>query len=321
MKLGVVMLLSVGMCCSPVAAQQVLLALNPTAPFTAAVISPAARAADPALAELRSVSFYQAVLPHNGDAVCTQAISALHAHYVLQGSSYAFDRRQFSAAAMRASFSQENMSKMAHNFVPGQPLPDAPSYVPLTMKQEFEAFLRKSHSANLGVGILSDALISQATGAYPTLGGGWAGFGQRVGVSAAGAETAAFFSGFVYPTLFHQDPRYFPSHEDRILNRIAYAASRAFIGRSDNGMSVVNSSVIASQFTEAAIANAYVPYRHHSVGGTAENALIGIAGVAEGNILSEFWPDLKEFVWRRTHSRTLVNALDLGDSTSKKLYQ
>src|SRR5215467_12999754 len=91
-------------------------------------------------------------------AVCT----ALPSTSSSEATKYAFDHMQFSAAAVRAAFSHENMVKMAQSFRPGQPLPDAPSYVPLTAQQKFDSFLRKSHSASVGVGIISDTLISQA---------------------------------------------------------------------------------------------------------------------------------------------------------------
>ena len=126
------------------------------------------------------------------------------------------------------------------------------------------------------------------------------GFGQRLGVSAAGEEAASFFSGFVFPTLFHQDPRYFRSHQTRIVDRLAYAASRVIIGRSDDGRNVINYSAISGQFVQAAVSNAYVPYRNESVSGTIENALAGLSGVAQAQILNEFWPDIKQFLSSHT---------------------
>jgi len=328
MKLGMAICLVLGMCSSPVLAQQMLVASGPSRPalFSNA---PAARSSWLPLYRFSAETsesiggfapestLYDAALVLPSGAVCTQPVATA---FVRASSDYAFDHEHLSAAALKASFTHENMVKMARNFVPGQPLPDAPEYRPLTPKQKFEAFLRNSHSAGMGVNILSNALISQATGAYPRLNSGVPGFGERLGISAMGAEGAAFIGGFVYPTLFHQDPRYFPSHQHRIMNRLAYAASRAFIGRSDGGYTVINTSVIASQFTEAAIANAYVPYRNESVSGTMENAFIGVAGVAEGHILDEFWPDIKEFVWRHTHSTFLQRSLELGDPTGQQAY-
>ncbi len=208
----------------------------------------------------------------------------------------AFDHLDFSAAAIKSAFTHENLVKMGRNFVPGQPLPDAPSYVPLTTQQKFDRFLRYSHSGGFAFDVLSDSLYSQATGAYPRFGGGMEGYGKRLGASVAGAEAGAFFSGFLFPTLLHQDPRYFPSRQYDISQRLAYAASRVIIGRSDSGRNVFNSSLILSTFVQSALSNAYIPYRNETVPGTIENALANLGGIAEWNILTEFWPDIKVFL-------------------------
>lgn len=333
MKQAVAVCLWLAVGCSLLAAQQTLVASGPHTPLTfeespyrvlhsayaKISVQPPVVSAD--MAEIVSgfspdATLYELVWQSMPN-VCTAVIQTVSSSQ----SDYAFDRLQFRAAALRAAFTHENLVSMARNFVPGQPLPDAPSYVALTTKQKFDAFLRNSHSIGTTVGILSGALVSQATGAYPRFGGGMEGFGQRLGVSTAGVEGAAFIGGFVYPTLFHQDPRYFPSHQHSIINRLAYAASRALIGRSDNGMAVINTSVIASQFTEAAIANAYVPYRNETVSGTIENALTGLGGVAEGDILNEFWPDIKEFVFRHSHNSLVRRGMDLGDPSGQRAYR
>jgi hypothetical protein len=321
MRAGWTICLCLGMWCSLAFAQDRLLAAAPSdstfflpTPDTAAASAPqpvhAIDLVDPLLVTgmTANPSIYQAAVPQGPDTVCTEVALAA----ALPDSAYAFDHQQFTSAALKAAFTHDNLVKMAHYFVPGQPLPDAPGYVPLTTRQKFELFLINSHSLSTGVSILSDALVSQATGAYPRLDGGMAGFGQRLGVTAAGTEAATFIGGFVYPTIFHQDPRYFRSRQSSIANRLAYAASRVFIGRSDAGRSVINTSVIASQFTEAAISNAYVPYRNESVSGTIENALTGLGGVAEGDILNEFWPDIMEFVFRHTHNSLIRKGMNLG---------
>jgi hypothetical protein len=247
---------------------------------------------------LPNTAIYSAVMPSFPAAVCTQAGPAELVQAEM--SAYAFSRAQFSRTALKASFQHDNLVKMAHNFVPGQPLPDAPSYVPLTTRQKFDLFVRSTHSADMGLSIMADALISQASGAYPTFGGGMGGFGKRLAAATEGEEAASFFSGFLFPTLFHQDPRYFRSHQTRIIDRLAYAASRVIIGRSDDGRNVINYSAISGQFVQAALSNAYIPYRDESVSGTIENALTGLTGVAQAQILNEFWPDIKEFLTSHT---------------------
>ena len=213
-------------------------------------------------------------------------------------SSNVFDHLDFSATAIKSAFTHDNLVKMGRNFVPGSPLPDAPSYVPLTSRQKFDLFLQRSHSVGILSDVLSDSIYSQATGAFPSFGGGMEGYGRRFGASVAGSEAGAFFSGFLFPTLLHQDPRYFPSHQYDISQRLAYAASRVVIGRSDSGRSVFNSSLILSQFVESALSNAYIPYRNETIPGTIENALANLGGAAEWNILTEFWPDIKSFFSR-----------------------
>jgi hypothetical protein len=291
-------------------AQQALLASRPVLPpnFPAAATlepwGPLASAKVPEIPADLSVgmtipssNFASLATPQLTSAVCTQAIFP---PISLDSNSYAFTRTQFSRASLKASFQHDNLVKMARNFMPGQPLPDAPSYVPLTAQQKFDLFVRSTHSVGMGVSILSDALIAQASGAYPRFGGGMEGFGNRLGTSAAGEEAAAFFSGFVFPTLFHQDPRYFRSHQTRILDRLAYAASRVVVGRSDDGHTMFNYSAISGQFVQAALSNAYIPYRNESVSGTIENALTGLTGVAQAQILNEFWPDIKQFLTSHT---------------------
>ena len=243
---------------------------------------------------LRDRGFEEAAFSHSPDTVCTEPLLAIAPPVTY--SSNVFDHLDFSAAAIKSAFTHDNLVKMGRNFIPGRPLPDAPSYVPLTTQQKFDRFLRYSHSPGFAFDVLSDSLYSQATGAYPRFGGGMEGYGKRLGASVAGAEAGAFFSGFLFPTLLHQDPRYFPSRQYDISQRMAYAVSRVIIGRSDSGRNVFNSSLILSAFVESALSNAYIPYRNETVPGTLENALANLGGIAEWNILTEFWPDIKSFL-------------------------
>ena len=253
MKLGAALFLGLGLCGTSLTAQQSLLASAPLPPIPLSeFVLPAPPVSGPSIklpetapelaatvgVGLPNISLYNSIEPQTPATVCAQLRAA--SWVPAEMSSYAFSKAQFSLASLKASFEHDNLVKMAHNFVPGQPLPDAPSYVPLTAQQKFDLFARSTHSADMGFSIMADALIAQASGAWPTLGGGMGGFGQRLGVSAAGEEAASFFSGFVFPTLFHQDPRYFRSHQTRIIDRLAYAASRVIIGRSDDGRAVIN---------------------------------------------------------------------------------
>ena len=306
MRVRAALWLSLGLCSSLAAQQTVVVAARTkAAPFPATfslapspnrVLVGAGLPAEFGLSEATlglatSTAFYG--VPPAPASVCTQPLPLLVA---APEKTYAFDHLQLNAAAIKAAFSHDNLVKMAQNFKPGQPLPDAPSYVPLTKQQKFDLFLRQSHSFDTVSGAMFDSLIAQATGAYPTFGGGMGGYGKRLAASMAGAEGAAFFGTFLFPTLLHQDPRYFRSQDSGISNRLAYAASRVIIGRSDDGRNVINTSLIFSEFAQAALSNAYIPYRNESVSGTIQNALFSLGSVAQARILTEFWPDIKAFV-------------------------
>ncbi len=293
---------------SPLAAQQAQViasrgsafALPPAYPRAAAspastVKVPVTTDADVAVASLGlpvGQSLYKATLTEAPAAVCTQASAPVLA----MPKTYAFDHLQFTSAAIKGAFSHDNLVKMAHNFVPGQPLPDAPPYVPLTRQQKFDLFVHRGYSFDTISGAIMDSITAQVTGAYPSFGGGMGGYGKRLAAATAGAESASFFSTFALPALLHQDPRYFRATQTEVSQRLAYAASRVFIGRSDDGRNVINTSLILSQFIQAAVSNAYIPYRRETVSGTMENALAGLGSVAQARVLNEFWPDIMSFV-------------------------
>ncbi len=81
---------------------------------------------------------------------------------------------------------------------------------------------------------------------------------------------------------------------------------------------MINASVISSQFVQAAVSNAYIPYRNESVSGTIENALAGLGAVAQADILNEFWPDIKEF-FNRHNPESLLHHSEPDQAASAQL--
>lgn len=212
---------------------------------------------------------------------------------------YGFTRRNFN---VHEAFTRDNMIKMAHDFVPGQPLPDAPSYVPLSSKEKFDGWYHHTYSADMFVGTAIDALTIQMTGGYRDFGGGMEGYGKRYGTTLISAEASSLFGRWLFPTILHQDPRYFPSTQTNIWERMAYAASRTVITRSDDGRNVVNSSLLLTLLVSSALANGYKPNYDESFQATLANAAAGLSSVAQTNLLNEFWPDIKTFFSRHEPS-------------------
>ncbi|HKF41139.1 MAG TPA: hypothetical protein VKB21_08610 [Candidatus Acidoferrum sp.] len=103
----------------------------------------------------------------------------------------------------------------------------------------------------------------------------------------------------VFPTLLHQDPRYFQLGNGRIWHRTMYAVSSIFVTRTDSGERQFNYSEIVGNGVAAGIANAYHPQSQRTLGTTfsvwGTNTLLNMAC----NVAKEFWPDLRRKMHRQ----------------------
>lgn len=140
--------------------------------------------------------------------------------------------------------------------------------------------------------------IGQGTNANPSFGQGMEGYGKRFGAAYADFALQNFMTEGVFPSLLHQDPRYFRRREGSGPSRLGYAISRLFITRNDLGKHRFNFSEVLGGATSLAISNAYYPD-----GRTAGNNLgrytLQLGFDAASNVLKEFWPDLKRKLPRR----------------------
>src|SRR5215469_13591720 len=82
---------------------------------------------------------------------------------------------------------------------------------PLTSKQKFGVVARGTfdYIEYPWWGIL--AAISQAQNSSPAFGQGWAAYAKRYGITGADSMVENFMVGAVFPSLLHQDPRFYQS--------------------------------------------------------------------------------------------------------------
>jgi len=144
--------------------------------------------------------------------------------------------------------------------------------------------------------------IGQASGSNPSFGQGFAGYAKRFGTTYADFAIENMLTEGVYPTLLHQDPRYFRRGAGTARSRLAYAMSRLFITRGDSGSSQFNYSEILGAATSVTISNAYYP-DGRTVGNNVGKYTEQLGFDAASNVLKEFWPDLKRKLSRR-HQRS-----------------
>jgi len=182
--------------------------------------------------------------------------------------------------------------------------PDAPyAYVPLSTRCKFELFLRQTYSPYTFASITYEATWAQMTAQWPQYGGGMAGWGKRLGATAADTESRRFIQGVVLSSAFHQDPRYFPSRQKRLIARAWYAATRVLVTRGDDGKSEVNSSELLGALSTSSLQNAYYPADCRTFGGTINRFLGALGSDATSNILHEFTPDLKRLFHKHAPRR------------------
>ena len=169
--------------------------------------------------------------------------------------------------------------------------PSLSNYKPLTSGEKFK--LASEDSLDRGTFALGAAFggLGQLTNANKSFGQGAAGFGRYFGSSYGDLLIGNYMSEAVYPSILHQDPRYFRHGTGSGRSRFAYAISRVIWTQRDSGGTQFNYSEWLGNSTAVAISNAYYPDQRSA--GNAISKLVMQVGVdAAGNVLKEFWPDL-----------------------------
>jgi len=179
--------------------------------------------------------------------------------------------------------------------------PTLTNYKPLTTKGKFELAARDAFDP--GTILLGAAIggISQARNDSPSFGQGAAGYGRYFGTAYGDLAIGDFMTGAIYPSLLHQDPRYFRRGTGSGFSRLAYAMGQVVWTHTDSGGTQFNYSEILGNSTAVAISNAYYP-DHRDAGSAAGRLGVQLGLDAAGNILKEFWPDMyRKFGHKKHH--------------------
>jgi hypothetical protein len=152
------------------------------------------------------------------------------------------------------------------------------------------------------------AAISQAENSEPAYGQGWKAYAKRYGSTAGDSIIENFMVGAIYPSIIHQDPRFYYSPNGGFFRRTGYAITRIVVSRTDSGHAIFNFSEFFGSATAAAIST----YTYHPKGtfvSTPQNPHLYIssehslanAGTIWGTqmgldtitlVIKEFWPDV-----------------------------
>jgi hypothetical protein len=180
--------------------------------------------------------------------------------------------------------------------------PSLKNYEPLRPAEKFK--IASQDSFDRGTVALAALFAGQAqlTNATPSFGQGVAGYARYLGTSYADFVIGDYMTEAIYPTLLHQDPRYFRRGTGTGWARLGYAVDQIFRTHKDSGGTQFNYSEVIGNSTAVAVSNAYYPDNR-----TASNAIskLGIQlGVdMSSNILKEFWPDFERKFTRKHRDR------------------
>ena len=202
-------------------------------------------------------------------------------------SSYAPVSAESQDSSARVSSSAANGPDATPNDRCIQPGQHAPS---ITARDKAVMGLQGAFSWFAAIGWVSAAGYEQLTNTTPNYGTDRGAFGQRLGASAIRAISEDVLADSVLAPAFHEDPRYYrlgSSH--KFLPRVAYAATRAIITRSDSGRNVPNFSQIGGNLIGAALTNAYYPQSNRTAVQTLETFGGSLGGTALGDGIAELF--------------------------------
>jgi hypothetical protein len=166
---------------------------------------------------------------------------------------------------------------------------------PLTVGQKFKVTARGVFDPFEFVLIGFVAGINQASDSNPTYGQGMQGYAKRYGTAYADNAIENFMASAVFPSLLHQDPRYYQLGHGGFWRRAEHAVGRVLITRSDSGQRQVNYSELGGALTAAAISTySYHPESERGFGNVLSVWASQMGWDAATYMIKEFWPDLRK---------------------------
>jgi hypothetical protein len=174
-------------------------------------------------------------------------------------------------------------------------------YKPLSPEEKFKIGMNDSFDRGSFILAAAFAGKGQLSNSSPAFGQGVSGYAKYLGTAYGDILIGDFMTEAIYPTLLHQDPRYFRRGTGSGLSRVGYAVGQIFWTHKDSGGSQFNYSEILGNSTAVAISNAYYP-DDRTAGNAVSKLTIQLGVDAAGNLLKEFWPDLERKLSRKHDS-------------------
>lgn len=131
-------------------------------------------------------------------------------------------------------------------------------------------------------------------------GQGVKGFAHRYGIEYADLVLANYFPEAIVPVMFHMDPRYFRKGTGPVKSRLWYAMNRIFVCKTDRGRDTINAPELLGNAMAITLASSYHPH-DRTIGDLGSEWGSIVASDMAGQVVREFYPDLKRLFLRSRH--------------------
>jgi hypothetical protein len=162
----------------------------------------------------------------------------------------------------------------------------------LDANDKFHLFVQNSFDPISFLGASWDAGWGQVGHDDPSFGQGASGYSKRYAAALAGNVADDFFGTFLYPSIFHQDPRYYRLGRGPVRQRLGHALRHVFVAHSDSGNLMFNYSEWLGSASSTALSNLLHPGNERGFGAAANRAGVGIATDMGWDVFREFWPEI-----------------------------
>ncbi len=167
---------------------------------------------------------------------------------------------------------------------------------PPTAKQAFMLATQNTfdYSSFVFVGITS--LIAKGEDAHPDLGKGVPGLWAYTWRGFIDKTDGNYLVLFAFPTLLHEDERYYAMGHGRKLHRVVYSVDQVFVARNYEGHNTFNASELLGRGVAQGVAITYYPSQDSTAVEVVEKFGYAVMRDALTNTFREFWPDIATHV-------------------------
>jgi hypothetical protein len=135
--------------------------------------------------------------------------------------------------------------------------------------------------------------FAQAGNDDASWGQGLKGYGKRYAAAYADTVSGSFMTTGVFPSMLHEDPRYFRKGTGNFWSRSGYAVKRLLVIRTDSGGTTFNFSEFGGNAVAGALSLTYHSSEDRNFTNFVSDFGTQIAIDFVANQLKEFWPDIR----------------------------